>query len=1114
MLCILFAAQGAPVSLASQSVVATPTEGVFSPTPTQTVVPSPTPTVVTTPTATVTPSITVTPTATVVPTLTVTATPTITPTPTLTTTPVVTVTPTPTFTATPVITATPTPTPTEYISGRIVVQFVALSSFDFLEGIVARYGAEVESWIGRLNAWVLQVSPDRAEQVVEALQGMPGVRFAEYDYVASPYLTPDDPYWEQQAYLTNIQAPQAWDVITGSTDVVVAVVDSGVDVDHPDLASQIWHNPGEMGVDAEGNDRRTNGIDDDGNGYVDDWQGWNVVAGNNDVQDGYGHGTRVAGVIAAAGNNGEGIAGVAWGVRIMPVKVLDDTGLGTYAQVAQGIIYAVDNGARIINLSIGGPFYSTLLEEAVNYALRRGAVVVAAVGNEGDGTVNYPAAYSGVLGVGATDAQDVRAAFSNVGEVVDLVAPGVDVYVSTLGGGYAQAGGTSLAAAHVSGAAALLASLPRFDTGAAIQEALLATAADLGAPGRDDEYGYGLLQIYDALTYTPLSTPTPTPIPTPTPTPPASPTPTPTPTPTSTPGPTPTPPVVGPFASEYLWGTAQVCDYTIVDPANSVDLAFNDLVASCAGTFGGSRTDWTYTSVEDTTFTTIAAATLEVRFYFSGWSNDTVLLQVDNGGGWQTVATFDWTNPPPTTLTTLSYDVSAIFTSPAEVNAAQIRFRGDGRSGPSDYITIYLDEARLIVYDVPPTPTPVPTIPTPTLPPPGPTSTPVAGDPHVDYTATTASCAGCHRAHTSPGLELRQQWPEEDVCFQCHVAGGTGTNVSPAFTLYMNTATRYFKHGVAATQGVHRVGESGGLAFGGTNRHVECEDCHEPHEATRGGSSAPAIHREMNEVSGVMPVWSGPGAPTSFIWLDQAEREHQVCFKCHSSYTTLPTYAPDGWDGSQYIADGLRKLTNTDPNQVPDSRDMAQEFNPYNTSFHPVVAPGKNPNIPDTAFVNGWTASSMVYCTDCHFNPNSATEGAGPHGSPLLHILGSNGAPGTNYITVRTPSSPGFTIPTEWVCFRCHNYDTYVSGADNSTEFRQGNRNLHRVHAREDASCYTCHDTHGSEQAHLINFDASWTDQNGGIVFYNGTNSQTAWTGYSCQIECHGTNHMRGGFQY
>ena len=557
---------------------------------------------------------------------------------------------------------------------------------------------------------------------------------------------------------------------------------------------------------------------------------------------------------------------------------------------------------------------------------------------------------------------------------------------------------------------------------------------------------------------------------------------------------------------EGLWGTAQACSAApIVDPQNSIDLDFNDLVAWC-GPFGDGDS-WTYTEIQDTYLPGIAWATLYVRFYVVDLDNDALYLEANNGFGWQQIATFDAAHPPPGTLATLAFDVSSLFTTPSEVNAAQVRFLASAR-GPVDPLVIYLDEAQISVDDHFSEPTPLPPIPTPTAPPPAPTDIPGPDDPHVDYAVLTSSCAGCHRAHTATGPVLRQAWPEEDLCFTCHTAGGPGTDIQPAFTNYTNTDTRFFKHDVAATAGVHRLGETDGSDFGGANRHIECEDCHEPHEATRGPAGPPMLQRESNYTAGVDPGWTMPGAPVFFTWLPQAEREYQVCFKCHATFTTLPTYPPDGWDGSDYVPDGLRKLTYAGADQVPDRRDMAQAFNPYNASFHPVVATGRNQNIPPGSFVPGWSASSLVYCTDCHTNANAATEGDGPHGSPLLHLLGGS----ADYQTA-DPDDPSYT--GDELCFTCHDEADYI-GNGPDTNFYRGNRNLHDQHSNN-GSCYLCHDTHGSEQLHLINLDTS-IELDSATYFlpgYDGqpTNSQTFWqispsgTEKTCWIVCHGRDH-------
>jgi predicted CXXCH cytochrome family protein len=395
---------------------------------------------------------------------------------------------------------------------------------------------------------------------------------------------------------------------------------------------------------------------------------------------------------------------------------------------------------------------------------------------------------------------------------------------------------------------------------------------------------------------------------------------------------------------------------------------------------------------------------------------------------------------------------------------------------------------------------------TPGLPPPAPTGVPGPGDPHVAYGASTDSCAACHRSHSASGIVLRAFWPEENVCFICHGSQGPGTDVQSAFAA-ANTATRFFKHDVAATDGVHRIGQTDGADFGGAARHVECEDCHEPHEATRGPAVAPSLQREMNHTPGVDPMWTAPGAPNpaGFAWLPQAEREHQVCFKCHSAFTTLPTYLTDGWDGTQYVANGLSKLTSAQPDQVPDHRDLAQEFNPFNASFHPVVALGVNQAIPPNSFVPGWSQTSMVYCTDCH-----------SHGSPRLHLL--RGA--VDYTTVMTGDVPA--AQDQELCFRCHDAATYLddnnSRTANTNFYRaMGNRNLHGTHMTRSrgraATCYACHDTHGSEQQHLLNFQVL-----PGVLGIDSGDSQSAWRASGAQMECaltcHGRSHTRPGFRY
>jgi subtilisin family serine protease len=244
----------------------------------------------------------------------------------------------------------------------------------------------------------------------------------------------------------------AWRQTTGA-DVTVAIIDSGVDLGHPDLAPNLWTNPGEI---------TANGVDDDGNGYVDDVHGYDFVDNDGTPQDANGHGTHVAGILGARGDNGIGGAGVAWQAGLMAIRVLDGQARGTTAAVASGIRYAVDNGARIVNLSLAGPTSTPDLQEAVRYARGRGVLIVVAVGNDGVDLTNsptYPAAYGedNVLGIAATTRDGGLSTVSDYGPGADIGAPGEQILSTALGGGYEWRTGTSMAAPEVAGALVLVA---------------------------------------------------------------------------------------------------------------------------------------------------------------------------------------------------------------------------------------------------------------------------------------------------------------------------------------------------------------------------------------------------------------------------------------------------------------------------------------------------------------------------------------------------------------------------------------------------------------------------------------------------------------------------------
>ncbi len=353
------------------------------------------------------------------------------------------------------------------------------------------------------------------------------VEYAEPNYVYQASVIPSDPDYTKQWYLDRIRAPLAWDRIRQTPNVVIAVIDTGVQIDHPDLAANIWTNPGEI---------PGNGIDDDHNGFIDDAHGWDFVNNVPDpspkFEDGFTeagvmHGTIVAGIIAAVGNNGKGITGITWQAKIMSLKVLDDKGEGRTSDVVRAIDYAINNRAAIINLSFVGLDYSRALYEAITRAYNAGVIVVAAAGNEesqGQGydldiTPMYPACDDGnnnmVIGVAATDAVDQKASFSSYGsKCVDIAAPGegffstavyapteqinntvLDQYYS----GYWS--GTSMATPVVVGVLALLEGTDPGAKAQQIKDILLATADDISKlnPNYKGELGSGRVNALNAV---------------------------------------------------------------------------------------------------------------------------------------------------------------------------------------------------------------------------------------------------------------------------------------------------------------------------------------------------------------------------------------------------------------------------------------------------------------------------------------------------------------------------------------------------------------------------------------------------------------------------------------
>lgn len=296
------------------------------------------------------------------------------------------------------------------------------------------------------------LSESQRRMLVRQLREFPIVQSVEENNCINLADTPSDPRLRDLWGLKAIKAKEAWEIETDSRNVIVAVVDSGIDYLHEDLSANMWKNPGEV---------PGNGIDDDRNGFVDDVYGYDFGDNDADIMDRHGHGTHVAGILGARGNNGIGTAGVSWRADIMGVKVMDTNGRIYYDALVEGIAYAVEMGASVINLSLGGSWYNASLKNAISMAESQGVVVVVAAGNSGLNTdvhPFYPSCYlnSNILSVAATDSRNRKAYFSNYGPVsVDVAAPGVSILSTLPNGKYGYMSGTSMATPHVTGAVAL-----------------------------------------------------------------------------------------------------------------------------------------------------------------------------------------------------------------------------------------------------------------------------------------------------------------------------------------------------------------------------------------------------------------------------------------------------------------------------------------------------------------------------------------------------------------------------------------------------------------------------------------------------------------------------------
>ncbi len=352
----------------------------------------------------------------------------------------------------------------EWARGRVLVQGRAGLSDQALDGIVKPHGGKARR-VGRSDLHVVDLTPGRTSEpeLVSLLSRHPQLKFAELDRRVASAFVSNDAYLGSAWHLSRIGADLAWDSTLGA-GITIAILDSGVLATHPDLSLV---------------------------------PGWNFVDNNADTADVNGHGTTVAGAAAAIINNGLGVVGVAGGARVMPIRVADSSGYAYYSTIASGVTYAADRGVRIANASFAGVYASAAVQSAGQYLKTRGGLLVVAAGNSAsnDGT----AATSSLIPVSATDAYDALASWSSFGSYVAVAAPGVGIWTTGMDGGYRAASGTSYASPITAGVLALMMAARPTLGAAQIESLLYSSAVDLGAAGRDVQFGYGRVNAHAAV---------------------------------------------------------------------------------------------------------------------------------------------------------------------------------------------------------------------------------------------------------------------------------------------------------------------------------------------------------------------------------------------------------------------------------------------------------------------------------------------------------------------------------------------------------------------------------------------------------------------------------------
>jgi thermitase len=348
----------------------------------------------------------------------------------------------------------------EHVPGRLLVRIKASKNKSDVERDLKSKGYSKKGEVSDIGVSIINVPENKIDQVKDELENSGNFDFVEQDHIGHGSGTPNDPSFSQQWHLSQIQAPLAWDTTVGSASVPIAMIDSGVDSTHPDLAGKVM-------------------------------PGWSFLTGTTNTSDVQGHGTATAGTVGAATNNSMGVSGVTWLNPIMPLVVLNSSDFALYSDIASAINYAANHNVRIINISISGTSSSSTIQSAVDYAWNKGSIIFAGAGNNSSSALGYPAACNHVVAVSATESNDTLSSFSSYGSWISLSAPGNNILTLSNGGGYSTWYGTSFASPIAAGVAALMLSANSNLSADQVVNLIEQNSDDIGAPGFDSSFGWG-----------------------------------------------------------------------------------------------------------------------------------------------------------------------------------------------------------------------------------------------------------------------------------------------------------------------------------------------------------------------------------------------------------------------------------------------------------------------------------------------------------------------------------------------------------------------------------------------------------------------------------------------